>query len=153
MTNKGFTLIETIIYIALLSIIIGGALVTAYGLMDGSQNVSTKTAVHEEGNFVLRKIIQIVGNTINITTPSALTPYSNTLVVMLNDGSAATIRFNTTNNAIEIQRGSGAFIPLTSTNVKVENLHFGYLAGSTVLVCASTTINGFLFETTRRLHY
>jgi prepilin-type N-terminal cleavage/methylation domain-containing protein len=52
---KGFTLIETIVYMALLGLIMTGALVSTYELISSSQKSSGKATVQEEGTFVERK--------------------------------------------------------------------------------------------------
>lgn len=146
----GFTLIETIIYIALLSLVMGGVLAAAYGLVEGSQRVSRRTIIQEEGNFVLRKINWVIGNTASIIMPSAMIP-ADTLMSVLHDGSQITIRFDAGNSAVEVRRGGGSFVPLTSQNVLVSNLQFVYLPHTPPGIAASTTINGFVFETTKYL--
>lgn len=56
-TNKsGFTLIETVIYIALFAIIIGGGMVATYQIIEGTDKVKIKTTIEQEANFILRKI-------------------------------------------------------------------------------------------------
>lgn len=55
-TNKGFTLIEVVIYLALFSIIIGGALVSVYNIIESSGKLENKVVMQEEANFLLRKI-------------------------------------------------------------------------------------------------
>lgn len=150
---RGFTLIETLVYIALLSIIMGGALTAVYGLIEGSQKINTRTTIQEEGNFVLRKIRGVLSNTTSVTMPSPTTPTSSSLIVVLYDGSNATVRFNAASHLVEIQRGAGnPFVALTSTNVKAENLQFNYLSGIPAGIDTSLTINGFLFKMTKYLH-
>ena len=51
--TQGFTLIEVVIYIALFSLLLGGAFVTAYQLIDNSRELNVKNRVQEEGNFLL----------------------------------------------------------------------------------------------------
>ena len=54
--KKGFTLIETVIYLALFSIVIGGALAATTLLFEGAGRNTTEARLEEEGNFMLEKI-------------------------------------------------------------------------------------------------
>jgi type II secretory pathway pseudopilin PulG len=56
MKNLGFTLLETIIYCALFSILMTGALVTIYALMSSSENIKEKTNTVAESTFVNQKL-------------------------------------------------------------------------------------------------
>ena len=77
---KGFTLIETIVYLALFSIVIGGALAATTLLLEGAGRDSARARVQEEGAFMLSKIAydqspQLVSNTAylqGLTDPSIL---------------------------------------------------------------------------------
>lgn len=51
--DKGFTLIETLLYLSLLSIILTGSLTTAYYLLEGAQKLENKISNNEERNFIL----------------------------------------------------------------------------------------------------
>ena len=53
---KGFTLIETIIYLALFSIVIGGALAATMLLFEGAGRDTTRARLQGEGAFMLSKI-------------------------------------------------------------------------------------------------
>jgi prepilin-type N-terminal cleavage/methylation domain-containing protein len=54
--KRGFTLIETIIYLALFSIVIGGALAATTVLFEGAGRNTTEARLQEEGTFMLEKI-------------------------------------------------------------------------------------------------
>ena len=49
--HQGFTLIETIIYLALFSIIIGGGMVSAYQIIQSTNASHEKITVQEETGF------------------------------------------------------------------------------------------------------
>jgi hypothetical protein len=53
---KGFTLIETIIYLALFSIVIGGALAATILLFESAGHDTTGARLQGEGAFILSKI-------------------------------------------------------------------------------------------------
>lgn len=54
--SRGFTLMETIMYIALFSILMTGAVVAAYNLVEGASRNNAAIEVEEEGTFLDRKI-------------------------------------------------------------------------------------------------
>ncbi|MEK7642423.1 MAG: prepilin-type N-terminal cleavage/methylation domain-containing protein [Patescibacteria group bacterium] len=147
--NTGFTLIEVIIYIALFTVLMGSAFVTAYQLLQGSDVLNQKTINQEEVNFVLHKINRALNSIATINNPAS--GYSNSLTITKYDGTVVDIKLNA--NKIELRDGiSGAYLPITTDNVKVTTLQFQYLppvGTSPAGITASTTINGFVASTTK----
>jgi len=56
MNKRGVTLLETLIYIALFALLIGGGVSSAYSLIESSDRIGVHAMVEEEGNFLLAKI-------------------------------------------------------------------------------------------------
>ena len=71
MKNRGFTLIETLVYLALFSLIIGGLVISAYGLFESSDRNQTKAMLQEESNFVMAKIVWAISQAQAICDPAA----------------------------------------------------------------------------------
>jgi prepilin-type N-terminal cleavage/methylation domain-containing protein len=149
--NRGLTLIEVIIYIALLSIIMTSTLGAVYTLVSGLSDTSGKTAREEEGNFVINKLAWA------LTSMAPATPafggYPSTLTIVQYDGTMVSFRLN--NGQIEIQEGVQPYTPLTTANVHVENLQFHYVPASTAGLMgieASTTIDGAVFSIKKYAH-
>src|SRR3989338_6879023 len=69
--TRGFTLLETVIYIALLTLIMGGTLAATYELLSGQSRASGHNTTQEEGGFVLGKFAWAMGQIVTITTPSS----------------------------------------------------------------------------------
>ncbi len=91
MSKHGFTLLETLIYIALFGVLMTGALITVYELLQSFENNRTDIAIQEEGMFIQRKIHWALQGATAVTLS---TPY--TLVISrpdLNSESPLTIRF------------------------------------------------------------
>jgi prepilin-type N-terminal cleavage/methylation domain-containing protein len=131
--KRGFTLIEVIIYIALFSVLLGTAFVTAYELIQGSDSLSTKNTTASEGSFVIRKLNWV------------LTKY---------DGDISNFRLN--DNKIEVKESTEAntFLPITTDNVTVGSLLFTYLppsGGAPSGITATFVMNGTTFTTTKYL--
>jgi prepilin-type N-terminal cleavage/methylation domain-containing protein len=123
--NRGFTLMETMIYIALFGIIMSGAVVGTYNLLEGGDRNVASAGVQEEGTFLIRKIswalsggtaVSISGGgsilTINTIAPGVTSP-----LVISGVGSNMTIA-----------RGGGASIVLNSDRFKISNVLFTYIA-------------------------
>ena len=157
MNNRGLTLIEVVIYVALFSLLLGTAFVTAYQLILSGDELDDTIVILSEGNFIQRKINWIFtgldptrspeitgancGQTIKIykTTPEE----SPTIIRLTNS-------HNT--NYIEINKKAGAFYTINTRNVKITCLNFNL--ESDILSATATISNGnreFPFTTTKLL--
>jgi prepilin-type N-terminal cleavage/methylation domain-containing protein len=132
-SSKGFTLIEVIIYIALFSILIGGAFIVAFQLIDSSGKLNAKNTVQSEGNFVMRKLSWALTSVDpGITTTPSLGTTSN-LRVTKYDGTKVEICFDS--NKIKIHEGTFSsctdsdYLPITTDNVTVKtgSLNFTFI--------------------------
>ena len=56
MKNRGFTLIETIVYVALFGVLMAGILPAVYSVLQGGAQINRRATVQDEENFVFRKI-------------------------------------------------------------------------------------------------
>jgi prepilin-type N-terminal cleavage/methylation domain-containing protein len=91
MSKRGFTLLETLIYIALFGVLMTGALVTVYELLQSFEYNRTDISIQEEGMFIQRKIHWALQGATAITLSNPTT-----LVISrpdLNSESPLTIRF------------------------------------------------------------
>ena len=153
--NQGFTLIETIIYIALFSLLLGSAFVTAYNLIDGTEKLSAKTNIGEEATFVMRKLNwAFTGlDRTNPPTVSGLTCGRTLILTKVNfPGNPIIIRLNVVANSLEMNEAGGPFYPLTTPNVKVTCFKANLISASgsgPIGVSATTTINGIDFAVTK----
>lgn len=137
MNNHGFTLIETVIYIALLALIMGGALLVSLDLIEGSGRTGSNTTLQDEGNFVLRKINWALTGASAINTPAS--GISATLSVSRYDG--LEVRVRRTGTTLEMSEDGGAnYFFLTTENVSVTGLEFRRVAGTPPGVIATTTM-------------
>lgn len=146
-TKSGFTLLETIIYIALLGMIMSGALVTSYQLIDGASASDSKATIQEEGNFVLRKINWALTGVQSIATP--ISGCNSVLSVSKYDGTNVAIRLS--NGKVEISESGvgGTYLPITTENASTTCLRFGLVGSSLNGLAATTTINGIDFSITK----
>jgi hypothetical protein len=145
---RGFTLIESIIYMALLAFIMTSVLTTVYLLMQGGASLEAKTATQDEGNFVMRKLDWVFGNMQDISAQPA---YSNSLVFGQYGGSTVNVRLNAGKIEMYESNSLNPYTALTTDNVKVTYLGFVKFAGPPGGIEASTTINGITFTTRKYL--
>lgn len=104
--NRGFTLIETLVYLALFALIIGGVVVSAYALFETSGYNQTAAMLQEEQNFLLARFAQVVEGAESIETPAvgasgsilAGTAYDGTSVSIAGSGGALTLAGEQLNN-------------------------------------------------------
>lgn len=129
--KSGFTLIETIIYIGLFSLIFTGIFVSIYPLMTGAERLSRNVAIEGETAFILAKIGYAVSSTMtdgngNITTPNGdlVLSYNGTEKFRFADDTSSSYcatplicRVLTLKTA----GGSNPAIPLNAQRVQVEN--------------------------------
>ncbi len=121
MNTRGFTLIETLVYLALFALIIGGFVSAAYMMFETNDRNQTLAMMHEEEDFLLAKITWALRAAENISDPSDPAPATrtsgSTLTLSLYDGTSATIS----------RSGSDIiynFVPLNNSNVTISKLVF-----------------------------
>ncbi len=152
---KGFTLIETIVYMALLGLIMTGVLLSAFDLIASTQSSAGKTTAQEEGAFAERKLEWALAD-MSAAPITGGSGCAQTLSVNKTGYEKNPVEFrrNALNNTIEIREGgNGSYIALTTNNVSATCLTFTSIpaAGNAPPgVTAATTLNGFEFVNT---HY
>lgn len=131
----GFTLIETVVYIALLGLIMGGTLTIVYQLLESYMSLNSKTYIQSEADFVLRKISWAL---LGIDPNQPIIPSSgndNKLSLIKYDGTKVDICLDSSDplkKVIKMRENSAAplactdpsFLPLTTENVIVDDLKF-----------------------------
>ena len=117
--QKGFTLLEVIIYIALFTLLMGTAFATAYQLIHDSGKLSVKATTQEEGNFVMRKFNWAMNNA------SGFTISGSELTIERYTGPDVEIKLGSGADAEKIlMNNTGSFLPITTDNVQVTELTF-----------------------------
>ncbi len=153
-SRAGFTLLETIVYISLLSLIMSSGLVVAWQLIDGMQNMNREITVQEEANFVLEKIDRSLKDAQYILAPSSEDSLTTVLSVQDGDGELTTVHLY--DGRVELQRKNNSFVSLTTPNVAIEDLQFYYIApqGSSLPgVRAVLVMDGETYEVEKYLRY
>ena len=130
-TQRGVMLIELVVYIALFTLIIGGAVVAAYQVFESSGRSQTHAMLQEEGDFLLAKINWTLSGVETITAPvlpsaGQACRTSNTLSVTKWNAAIGTIVIDQRGSDMRLARGGNLANILNNSNVTITNLIFKY---------------------------
>ena len=147
-TTSGYTLIETIIYIALLSLILTGSLTIVHRLTTSNNQINQKIIAEGEAAFIFRKLEWALnGSTMNAP---ALNSTSTILTVTK---SADSLEFKLTGKDLTISRNSGSPVALNSKQISLNFLEFSQsTSGTSKLFEANLKINDQDFKLKKYLH-
>lgn len=144
MTQRGFTLIEVIIYLAIVSLLIGSGIAAAFYIADTSEDNTSEINIEAEAHFLLRKIEwALTGSLITSPAPGAIdaslvTDKGGAIGVITIDSAGGQARVNGTD--------------ITNDRVNIQDLAFIHVAPAGEKpggVDASFTINGKEYKTTK----
>lgn len=152
---KAFTLIETIIYAALISMIIGFSVFVIYQIINVQERLKSKTEVEEEMNFVLQKINWALTGANVVNQPLA---NSTSTMLSVNKANFAQnpLIFDLDNKNIRLSRAGDGLAILNSGNIIVDQLIFQYLSSSSAPESVKTTItlkSGVYSKTVETINY
>ncbi len=117
--NRGVTLIETLIYLALFAIIMSGLMASAYMLYAGADQSQTKAMLQEEENFILGKISYAMSQARTICDPA---PNASGAMLRISfTAGCGTPDITIALSSPDVQWGTTA---LNNSNVKIDNLVF-----------------------------
>ena len=120
-SQRGTTLLETIIYVGLLTFIMSASLVSVYQILSTSSSNTSKVVVEQEANFIISKISWALNNAV-INTPG---PNSSGSSLSVTSG-GNTIIFALSGNDITIKE-SGSPMALNTSRIKITGLGFQHV--------------------------
>lgn len=119
---KGFTLIETLVYLALFAIIIGGSLTAVYAMIESQDHNTAAAQVQEEGAYLMGKVDHALSRARAVVAPSE---NGGALTVALADGTTETIALDGRN--VTLRRGTVSPVRLNNDNVSITALVFTHV--------------------------
>lgn len=125
--NRGFTLIELIIYIGIVTAVLIVAFNFGWEIIYGNVKSQARREVQQNVRFCLEKITRTIKEASAIQSPG-LGNSSSTLSLEMSDPNLSPINFWLADNKLYINRGGGGPYELTSNRVKVTNLQFTNLS-------------------------
>ena len=127
---RGFTLIEALVYIGLFSLLIGGAVVGAFGIFEAVERGGTITMLQDESDFLISKTEWALSGAQAVTAP-ALGSSGNSLSVVKYDtsfGNPLVVSLSGAN--LTLSRAGGTPALLNNTNVQVMSVVFTHAAAA-----------------------
>ena len=140
-SQSGFTLIETLIYIALFGILFSGVVISAYSILETGGKNQAQIMTQVEGNFISAKISWALSQAVSIDSsadgdlqlgtsdkktieikPDSPTASQVNLLLILPDGTTATL--NNSNETIEA--ASLYFDKINADGDKPEGVKYGF---------------------------
>jgi len=118
MTKRGFTLIETLVYLALFVLLVFGALSSLYAMQGASARIIASATITDEAQFVLHTIRWYVANSSTVTTPLP-DSVDGMLVLTMSGGDVLFDRIG----ASLVRSHAGTNLPVTGS-VQVSDLSF-----------------------------
>jgi type II secretory pathway pseudopilin PulG len=141
--SHGFTLIETIIYLALFSIIFTGIFVSVYPIFSSADRLTKNIAIESESMFIVSKINYALNDAITssggtITSPAA---GSNGSTLVLSSGGTEKYRFAMDTSGtfctgpllcqmLTISKTGGTAVPLNASRINITNFSVSHVAPS-----------------------
>ena len=129
--KKGFTLLELLIYVAILAVLMVGIASAFISFNRGRGQVEARSEVNSNLQFAIEKISHDLKFASSVTTPAAAGASSNTLVLVL-DGS--NITYNVSSGQLKRQVNSETPETITSDKVTVATPTFTRLENTNTVL-------------------
>ncbi len=129
MKKQGFTLIEMLLYMAILSVIL--LALSSFAFMSFQSRIKNQTIaeVEQQGNQIMDIILQTARNSATINSPSVQASGTSLSLNTYNVATTPTV-FSLVGNNIQIVEGSGSAVNLTSGRVAASAVTFSNLSES-----------------------
>jgi len=129
--TKGFTIIEFLIYIAILAIAIAGMGLILSNIFRVGVRTDVIQEVSHNGRFAMQRIGQAVRESSDIVEPAT---EGNVLELSFEDEDKDPTVFDVSEGKLRIKEGSGNYIELTTSSVIVDRLVFKKVSDDSVKV-------------------
>ncbi len=129
MRDSGFTLVELLLYVALLSIIVFSVGIFLNLLLQSRAKNQVIAEVEQQGVLAVQRIVQVARNSTLVNTPAVGTSGS-TFSVNVPAGSLSPTVFTLSGGKITMQEGVGSAVDLTNSLVSVTSLTFSNVSRS-----------------------
>ena len=122
--QKAFTLIEFVIYGALVTIIVGALVLTSVNVLTGRAKITAIEEVNHNARFALERVMHEIRRAEAITLPLPGS-FASSLNLVDADGDVREFHLDQgIGNALQLTIGNGTPVSLTSDSVVVKNLKF-----------------------------
>lgn len=121
--KQGFTLVEVLLYISIVSVLILIMSALVFLLLQGKTKFKTISEVNDQGVQTMQTIAQTIREAESISLPTQGSTGSS-LTLVINDGAKNPTVIDSGGTNLQIKEGVGATTPLTNSRVEVSNLSF-----------------------------
>lgn len=142
--NKGFTLVELLLYVGIISILMLGISAFLSVLLSARVKNQTISEVDTQGFEVVRIIQQTIHNANSITSPATST-VAGSLILTMTSSTLNPTSFTSSSGVLYITEGNGQPVPLTNSHVNLSNLIF-----SNISLSSTPGAIRFMFTLTRQ---
>ncbi len=118
--KKGFTIVELLIYIGILSIFLLAMTDTFSSIVDVRRESEAVSAVEQDGNYILAKLFYDISHAQSINVPASLGASSNSLQLTINGVSNT---YSISGGNLQVVNNAGTNI-LNGINSSISNLTF-----------------------------
>ena len=125
--RSGFSLFETLLYLSLLTILVGGLISFMFIMVQTNIKVKTISTVDNEAHHALKLMTQYIRNTQLVNMP-IVNGGSDTLSLNVFDTPNSPAVFSLVDGALVLSEGGNGAIAVTSSALKITNLSFVNLA-------------------------
>lgn len=156
--NKGFTLIEILVYMALVSIVSGFVILIVFQITNIQDRLREKIEAEDELNFILQKIDWVLQDA-NVINQPAVNSTSTTISITKNNFSQNPIVLilNATSGSIGLSRSGGGYAEINSQNTIVDKLifeHIGAINGAPEAVKTTIGVHSKIYsKEIETIHY
>ncbi len=129
--KAGFTLVETLVYIAIIGTALSSAILFSLNVLEGQQKARVFQEVQQNARFALERISQEIRTAADLNpNASTFNIATGTLSLASDESAKNPTTFNVIDEKIFIKQGSGATTSITSDDVRVTTLRFENLSVS-----------------------
>ena len=125
--NKGFSLVETLLYVTIVSMVLFSIVFLLSFLTSTRVKNVTIYDVNSQGTYVMQLIVNTVRNADSIDFPPT-SATSSTLSLTVSDGMLSPTVFDLASGTLRIKEGASNPISLTNSHVTVSSLTFQTIA-------------------------
>lgn len=145
--QRGVTLIETVIYIALFSILIGSVIVSTYTLFESENKNTSYALLIYEGEFLLQKIAFTLSSTDTIHAPHENATSTSLSITPADVMNGNPIVFAQIGKDLKIFRGTNQGQILNNPDVSVTNVIFSHIHATTSPAVSDSIYIEFTLQT------
>ena len=128
--NRGFTLIETLMYAVIFVIVVGGMVSYAFAMLTSSHRTNTQIEVTDNARFLTQKLQRAIQGASSINSPLVGNSASS-LSITTASSSMNPLVIDLNNGVVRFKKASNSPIAITNSFVTVSSLSFTNYSYST----------------------